>query len=201
MGRDISELADYMAGHGYGARDILDGARPTIQLTEIRQVIDVLFSAGAGCPGVNQTTTNGYLPRFEFAGNATRTVIAMGTFGGVRTPAVRAVDATPRAAAGAVLGGLAAIAVLLAYPELALALYVVVGDVKGDERVAGLLPWDFDADVRRVGDAGISPQFAAEETRRGYVPGFVFHAAGVGHDDGRQLELHAGFRSRELKGW
>jgi hypothetical protein len=31
---------------------------------------------------------------------------------------------------------------LLLYPELALALYVVVGDVKGDDRVAALLPWD-----------------------------------------------------------
>ncbi len=37
---------------------------------------------------------------------------------------------------------MAGLAVLLAYPELALALYVVIGDVKGDERVAGLLPWD-----------------------------------------------------------
>jgi O-antigen ligase len=40
------------------------------------------------------------------------------------------------------LAGLAAVGALLAYPELALALYVVVGDVKGDERVAALLPWD-----------------------------------------------------------
>ncbi|HEY0704879.1 MAG TPA: FkbM family methyltransferase, partial [Candidatus Acidoferrales bacterium] len=43
MGRRISELAEYMAGYGYEARDLLDGATP-IQLTEIRQVIDVLFS-------------------------------------------------------------------------------------------------------------------------------------------------------------
>jgi O-antigen ligase len=34
--------------------------------------------------------------------------------------------------------GAAAILVLLLYPELALALYVVVGDVKGDERIASL---------------------------------------------------------------
>jgi O-antigen ligase len=34
--------------------------------------------------------------------------------------------------------GAAAIVVLLLYPELALALYVVVGDVKGDERIASL---------------------------------------------------------------
>ncbi len=52
-----------------------------------------------------------------------------------------AIDATPRTAALGALG-IAAFAILLMYPELALALYVVVGDVKGDERVAGLLPWD-----------------------------------------------------------
>ena len=40
------------------------------------------------------------------------------------------------------LAGFAAVGALLAYPELALALYVVVGDVKGDESVAALLPWD-----------------------------------------------------------
>src|SRR5271168_1362608 len=38
--------------------------------------------------------------------------------------------------------GAAALLALLLYPELALALYVVIGDVKGDERVAALLPWD-----------------------------------------------------------
>jgi O-antigen ligase len=38
--------------------------------------------------------------------------------------------------------GVAGIAVLLAYPELGLALYVVIGDLKGDERVASILPVD-----------------------------------------------------------
>lgn len=38
--------------------------------------------------------------------------------------------------------GAAAIVGLLLYPELALALYVVIGDLKGDERVASLLPVD-----------------------------------------------------------
>lgn len=33
-------------------------------------------------------------------------------------------------------------AVLLLYPELALALYVVIGDLKGDERIASILPVD-----------------------------------------------------------
>jgi O-antigen ligase len=38
--------------------------------------------------------------------------------------------------------GAAGVAVLLSYPELALALYVVIGDLKGDERVASILPVD-----------------------------------------------------------
>ncbi|MFZ3201726.1 MAG: O-antigen ligase family protein [Candidatus Acidiferrales bacterium] len=49
------------------------------------------------------------------------------------------------AAPGAVLlfvGGAAALATLLRHPELALALYVVAGDVKGDDRIAALLPVD-----------------------------------------------------------
>jgi len=52
-----------------------------------------------------------------------------------------AIAAAPRTAAIGLLAVTALIA-LLAYPELALALYVVIGDVKGDERVAALLPWD-----------------------------------------------------------
>jgi O-Antigen ligase len=38
--------------------------------------------------------------------------------------------------------GAAFVALLLIYPELSLALYVVVGDVKGDDRVASLVPLD-----------------------------------------------------------
>jgi O-antigen ligase len=41
-----------------------------------------------------------------------------------------------------IAGGIAAAIALLIYPELALALYVVVGDIKGDERVASLFPVD-----------------------------------------------------------
>jgi FkbM family methyltransferase len=44
MGRNISELAEYMSEYGYAARDLLDSTTP-IRLTEVRQVIDVLFSA------------------------------------------------------------------------------------------------------------------------------------------------------------
>ena len=43
---------------------------------------------------------------------------------------------------GPAFGGVIALAALLLWPELALALYVVIGDVKGDERVASLLPYD-----------------------------------------------------------
>jgi|HubBroStandDraft_6_1064221.scaffolds.fasta_scaffold77536_2 O-antigen ligase len=38
--------------------------------------------------------------------------------------------------------GIPGISVLLIYPELALALYVVIGDLKGDERVASIFPID-----------------------------------------------------------
>ncbi len=40
------------------------------------------------------------------------------------------------------LFGVAAVLALLIYPEVALALYVVIGDLKGDDRIAALLPVD-----------------------------------------------------------
>jgi len=49
----------------------------------------------------------------------------------------------------------AAVGVLLRYPELALALYVVVGDVKGDDRVAALLPVDLTLALGAILLAGI----------------------------------------------
>lgn len=49
----------------------------------------------------------------------------------------------------------AALALLLLFPEFALALYVVVGDVKGDDRVAALLPFDWTIAVGVVLVAGI----------------------------------------------
>lgn len=51
-------------------------------------------------------------------------------------------EVAPTAIFAATLGIAAAIA-LIFYPEVALALYVVVGDVKGDDRIASLLPVDF----------------------------------------------------------
>jgi O-antigen ligase len=55
-----------------------------------------------------------------------------------------------------VLAGAAAVVALLLYPELALALYVVVGDVKGDERVASLLPVDLTLALGAILAAGIA---------------------------------------------
>lgn len=52
--------------------------------------------------------------------------------------------------------GAALTAVLLLFPEFALALYVVVGDVKGDDRVAALLPFDWTIAVGAVLAAGIA---------------------------------------------
>jgi len=52
--------------------------------------------------------------------------------------------------------GAAILAVLLLFPEFALALYVVVGDVKGDDRVAALLPFDWTIAVGAVLVAGIA---------------------------------------------
>jgi O-antigen ligase len=51
--------------------------------------------------------------------------------------------------------GSVVVAMLLAYPELALALYVVIGDVKGDERVASLVPVDLTLGLGAVLVAGM----------------------------------------------
>jgi O-antigen ligase len=53
---------------------------------------------------------------------------------------------------GLAAGGLVT---LLIYPEFALALYLVVGDVKGDDRVSGLLPVDLTLALAAVLVAGI----------------------------------------------
>jgi O-antigen ligase len=66
--------------------------------------------------------------------------------------------ATPAQFLCAVLGA-AALGILLLYPEFALALYVVVGDVKGDERVAALLPYDLTLVLAAILLAGIILNF------------------------------------------
>ncbi len=57
------------------------------------------------------------------------------------------------------VAGTAVLGALLLYPELALALYVVVGDVKGDERVASLLPYDLTLALGAILLAGIALNF------------------------------------------
>ncbi|HKV03878.1 MAG TPA: O-antigen ligase family protein [Candidatus Acidoferrales bacterium] len=57
------------------------------------------------------------------------------------------------------LAAAAALGALLFYPEFALALYVVVGDVKGDDRVASLLPYDLTLVLGAVLLAGIALNF------------------------------------------
>lgn len=53
------------------------------------------------------------------------------------------------------IGGATALVALLLWPELSLALYVVIGDVKGDERFASLLPWDLTLALGAILVAGI----------------------------------------------
>ncbi len=55
----------------------------------------------------------------------------------------------------ACLGAAAGVLVLLLYPEFALALYVVVGDIKGDDRIASLIPIDLTLALGAILLAGI----------------------------------------------
>jgi O-antigen ligase len=50
-------------------------------------------------------------------------------------------DPNPRTVVLCILGA-ATLVGLLVYPELALALYVVAGDIKGDDHIGSILPWD-----------------------------------------------------------
>jgi O-antigen ligase len=58
-----------------------------------------------------------------------------------------------------IAAGVAGVAVLLIYPELALALYVVIGDVKGDDRVASILPLDLTLALGAILLAGVALNF------------------------------------------
>ena len=55
----------------------------------------------------------------------------------------------------ACLGAAAGVLLLLLYPEFALALYVVVGDIKGDDRIASLIPVDLTLALGAILLAGI----------------------------------------------
>jgi O-antigen ligase len=72
--------------------------------------------------------------------------------------ALFAFDAAPRTLL-ALIVAMAGLAALLLYPEFALALYVVIGDVKGDDRVASLLPVDLTIVLGAVLVAGIALNF------------------------------------------
>ncbi len=65
------------------------------------------------------------------------------------------------------VAGASVLGVLLLCPELALALYVVVGDVKGDERVASLLPYDLTLALGGILLAGVALNFLR---RKPWVP-------------------------------
>lgn len=64
----------------------------------------------------------------------------------------------PRTFAIVVLGA-AVFGALLFYPELALAIYVVIGDLKGDDRVAAILPFDLTLGLGAVLLAGVVLNF------------------------------------------
>jgi len=72
--------------------------------------------------------------------------------------AVFAFDGGPQTFLGLALGA-TLLTTLLYYPELALALYVVVGDVKGDDRIAALLPVDLTLLLGAILLAGIVLNF------------------------------------------
>ncbi len=72
--------------------------------------------------------------------------------------AIFSIGTTPSAPVLAMLATGALVALLI-WPELALAFYVVVGDVKGDDRVASLLPFDFTLLLGAILVAGIAIKF------------------------------------------
>lgn len=73
--------------------------------------------------------------------------------------------------------GVAGLVVLLLYPELALALYVVIGDVKGDDRVASLLPVDLTLALGAVLLAGIALNFLRKKRVSAIPPVYILFVA------------------------
>jgi len=92
------------------------------------------------------------IPRPTIAGVA---ILALAGAGGFALFSLAAAPATALLFAG----GVAALAVLLRYPELALALYVVAGDVKGDDRIAAFLPMDLTLALGAVLVCGMALNF------------------------------------------
>src|SRR5277367_405105 len=73
--------------------------------------------------------------------------------------------------------GAAALLALLLYPELALALYVVIGDVKGDDRVAALLPLDLTLALGGVLLAGMILNFLRKKRSVAMPPAYFLFVA------------------------
>ena len=73
--------------------------------------------------------------------------------------------------------GVAVLLALLLYPELALALYVVIGDVKGDDRVAALLPWDLTLALGGVLIAGMILNFLRKKRSLAMPPAYFLFVA------------------------
>lgn len=73
--------------------------------------------------------------------------------------------------------GVAGFVVLLMYPELALALYVVIGDIKGDDRLASLLPVDLTLALGAVLVAGIGLNFLRGKRISGMPPVYLLFVA------------------------
>ena len=86
--------------------------------------------------------------------------------------AVFGVTDGPRTFAVAASGAFV-LAALLLCPELALALYVVIGDIKGDDRVAAILPFDLTLALGAVLLAGIVLNFVRGK-RIAPMPGVYF---------------------------
>ena len=76
-----------------------------------------------------------------------------------------------------VLAGATAVAALLLCPELALALYVVVGDVKGDDRVASLFPVDLTLALGAILVAGIVLNFLRKKRMVPMPPAYFLFLA------------------------
>src|SRR4029077_15253526 len=75
------------------------------------------------------------------------------------------------------LAGAAAAVALLLYPELALALYVIVGDVKGDDRVASLFPVDLTIALGAILMTGIAFNFLRKKRMVSMPPAYFLFLA------------------------
>ncbi len=110
-----------------------------------------------------ETTRGSRLPASSLAILVGSAVVGFALFafdGGPRTPL-------------AYVAGMALLVALIIYPELALALYVVVGDVKGDERVAALFPVDLTLLLGAILLVGISLNYVRKKRVSNVPP--VYH--------------------------